>query len=165
MELFRQIRLQRLVASIVLVALCAALAPATAARTAREARLDAVLAHPEAVRAALAAADAAATPEVAVAVFVEAYRAATGRPVPADAVASAVADLFFGRAFRPVPPPETRWVAGDTAPVATSSASPAHQAACSTHAVQAGAERGVEPGAAAVPSCPDAAGQPPARAP
>lgn len=113
MRPFRHARLQRFVASLLLAALAVALAPAAFARTdgarsAREARLDAVLDHPSAVRAALLASDAAVTPEGAVGLFVEAYRAARGETAPPEAVADVVADLFFGRAFRPVPPPETK---------------------------------------------------------
>ncbi len=120
MRPFRSARLQRLVASLVLASLACAVAPAALARTgdartAREARLDAVLAHPDAVRAALAASDAARSPEAAVGVFVDVYRAATGDEVPVEAIASAVADLFLGRTIRPVPLPETRIVAAGAA--------------------------------------------------
>lgn len=121
MRPFRSARLQRFVASLVLAALGCALAPAGLARsgdsrTAREARLDAVLAHPDAVRIALAASDAARSPEAAVGVFVDVYRAATGTTVAAETVATAVADLLLGRTIRPVPLPETRVVAAGPAP-------------------------------------------------
>ena len=117
MRPFRHARLQRFVASFLLAALAVALAPAAlarpdAVRSAREVRLDAVLDHPGAVRAALLVSDAAVTPEGAVGLFLEAYRAATGETAPPEAVADVeaelVADLFLGRAFRPVPPPETK---------------------------------------------------------
>jgi len=161
---FRQTRLQRLVAGLVLAALSATLAPATAARSAREARLDGLLGHKEAVRAALVAADAAATPEAAVGAFVEAYRAVAGTDVPADAVASAVADLLLGRSFRPVPPPETRASAAPLS-VLASPASPSAAVLAGGVAPPASAPTPASSADARTPTTVGARALPPARAP
>ena len=167
MRPFRSAHLQRLVSGFVLAALAVALAPATLARTeatrsAREARLDAVLTNPAAVRAALVASDAAATPEAAVGLFVEAYRAATGETAPPEAVAAAVADLFLGRAFRPVPPPETKVSAAG--PSAASTGASAFVAAdASTRAVPASSLLPALP--AVAPGTTDASRTSPSRAP
>lgn len=123
--------LQRLVASLVLVGIAATLAPVGAARAVRARVLDGVLDDPVAVRQALAASDGAASPDAAVALFVQAYADATGETIAPEDVSA----LVLGQSLRPVAPPEVKLISassGTSGPAFAASAVAADRRAASS---------------------------------